>query len=219
MNSTSINNNLKRSNTTDDGEPPPIKSPKVVERQKTGAGHWTQGLKQALQNQDNIIFETDHVSVIKDKYPKAKYHFLVIAKGDISSIKSLKYTHISLLQHMIHVGKNLRSYAKIEPKEHVKFKMGFHAVPSMTLMHMHVISTDFDSPHLKNKRHWNSFTSEFFRPAEIILKELEDKGFISIDGLYYKQMLESSLKCHMCDAKPRNIPRLKEHIRTHFPSS
>lgn len=208
---------VKRNSTSDDNNgPPPLKSVKIVEREKATAGHWTQGLKQTLQNQDNIIFETDHVSVIKDKYPKAQYHFLVIAKGDVSSIKSLKYNHIPLLQHMIHVGKNLRSYAKIEPHDNVKFNMGFHAVPSMTLMHMHVISTDFDSPHLKNKRHWNSFTSDFFRPAELILKELEDKGFISIDSLYYKQMLEVSLKCHMCDVKPRNIPRLKEHVRTHF---
>lgn len=29
-------------------------------------------------------------------------------------------------------------------------------------MHLHVISQDFDSPCLKNKKHWNSFTTEYF---------------------------------------------------------
>ena len=27
---------------------------------------------------------------------------------------------------------------------------------------MHVISQDFDSPSLKNKKHWNSFTTPYF---------------------------------------------------------
>lgn len=29
-------------------------------------------------------------------------------------------------------------------------------------VHLHVISQDFDSPCLKNKKHWNSFTTEYF---------------------------------------------------------
>ena len=28
--------------------------------------------------------------------------------------------------------------------------------------HLHVISQDFDSPSLKNKKHWNSFTTPYF---------------------------------------------------------
>jgi len=29
-------------------------------------------------------------------------------------------------------------------------------------LHMHVISQDFNSPCLKTKKHWNSFTTEYF---------------------------------------------------------
>lgn len=29
-------------------------------------------------------------------------------------------------------------------------------------LHLHVISQDFDSPALKTKKHWNSFTTEYF---------------------------------------------------------
>lgn len=29
-------------------------------------------------------------------------------------------------------------------------------------VHLHVISQDFDSPCLKNKKHWNSFTTGYF---------------------------------------------------------
>ncbi|XP_066935550.1 aprataxin-like [Clytia hemisphaerica] len=178
-------------------------------------GHWTQGLKQALQNPKNIILETEKCSVIHDKYPKAKKHFLVIAKGDVSSMKSLNRSHVPLINEMIKIGRQLES-TESDTNPSIRFRMGFHAVPSMTLLHMHVISTDFDSPSLKNKRHWNSFTTDFFRPANSILSELSEKGCITIDTLYYKQLLESSLKCHICNADLRNIPRLKEHVRTHF---
>lgn len=33
-------------------------------------------------------------------------------------------------------------------------------------LHMHVISQDFSSPFLKTKKHWNSFTTDYFVDAE-----------------------------------------------------
>ena len=55
-------------------------------------------------------------------------------------------------------------------------KAGFHAVPSMTRLHLHVISQDFDSPCLKNKKHWNSFTTEFFLSHQDVVSQLETNG-------------------------------------------
>jgi aprataxin len=55
------------------------------------------------------------------------------------------------------------------------FKTGFHAVPSMDLLHAHIVSQDFDSSWLKTKKHWNSFASEFFLSAEFVLSELTSK--------------------------------------------
>ena len=103
-------------------------------------------------------------------------------------------------------------------------RTGFHAVPSMDLLHAHIVSQDFvrmlptaivshaigcldasslaracvqppthhqahsnalththtrahtqDSSWLKTKKHWNSFTSEFFLSADFVLSELETK--------------------------------------------
>ncbi len=45
---------------------------------------------------------------------------------------------------------------------------------------MHVISQDFISSSLTNKKHWNSFTTEFFKDVEEIEKILEDKGQIKV---------------------------------------
>lgn len=188
---------------------------KKTEDANQKSGHWSQGLKQALKDPNNIIYESKSCSVINDKYPKAKRHFLVISKLDLSSMTVLNETHVPLLEEMVQIGKDLQAKEKkINPK--MEFKMGFHAVPSMTRLHMHVISTDFDSICLKNKRHWNSFTTSFFRPASQILSELRSNSRISIDSSFYKRFLEDALKCHICNEKPRNLPRLKDHIKTHF---
>lgn len=55
---------------------------------------------------------------------------------------------------------------------------------STSHVHLHVISQDFDSPCLKNKKHWNSFNTEYF---------LESQGkqycliftFVLISQLFY----------------------------------
>ena len=40
--------------------------------------------------------------------------------------------------------------------------VGFHALPSLAPLHLHVLSPDLDSPWLKTKRHFNSFTQASF---------------------------------------------------------
>lgn len=45
---------------------------------------------------------------------------------------------------------------------------------------MHVISQDFISPSLKNKKHWNSFTTEFFIDVEEIERILEKQGEVKV---------------------------------------
>jgi hypothetical protein len=58
---------------------------------------------------------------------------------------------------------------------------GFHAIPSLPPLHLHVISSDFDSPAVKTKKHVASFLPHggFFLPlSEVIalLREAPDDG-------------------------------------------
>ena len=142
---------------------------------KPAGGHWSLGLLSAMKNPDLIILEDEKVVVIKDAYPKAKFHYLVCPKQDIQTIKQVTKEHLPLLKHMEAMGKKVCEMHK----DHT-FKLGYHSVPSMVRLHMHVISDDFDSVCLKNKKHWNSFTTEFFVPSEKILKDLEEQGSINL---------------------------------------
>ncbi len=93
---------------------------------------------------------------------------------------------------------------------------------------MHVISQDFDSDCLKNKKHWNSFTTPFFigsrRLASLVLicmiiadiyDQLKQEGKVTIDREKSEEYLKRNLKCHKCIGEFKTIPALKAHIATH----
>lgn len=125
------------------------------------SNHWSQGLVNSMENPENIVLQDEQVTVIKDSYPKAKYHYLVLPKKNINNIFKLDKSHLPLLRHMEDVARKVTA-----SNDEVTFKIGYHSVPSMQRLHLHVISDDMVSPSLKSKTHWNSFTTKFFIPSE-----------------------------------------------------
>ncbi|KAG5898076.1 hypothetical protein JTB14_001781 [Gonioctena quinquepunctata] len=63
-------------------------------------GHWALGLLKTMEDPKFIIESDDLVTVIKDAYPKAEFHYLVLPKEDISNLKALTEDHVDLLKHM-----------------------------------------------------------------------------------------------------------------------
>lgn len=176
-------------------------------------GHWSQGLKVSMQDPTMQVFKDDKVVVIKDKYPKAQHHWLVLPWESISSLKALRTDHLELLQHMHTVGEKLiQDYANFS---NTKFRLGYHAIPSMSHVHLHVISQDFDSQCLKNKKHWNSFTTDYFLQSEDVIEMVKQNGRVMVkDGV--AELLKSPLQCHVCKQPQSTIPQLKEHLKKHW---
>ncbi|XP_041986838.1 aprataxin-like protein [Aricia agestis] len=173
--------------------------------------HWSLGLLDTMKDPKYVYKDSERVVVIKDKYPKAKVHYLVLPREQISSIFSLNKTHLSLLEEFGTFVKDIRQ----EHKD-ADIVAGFHAVPSMHLMHMHVISKDMISDCLKTKTHWNSFTTKFFIPYEEILERIRNDGAVKrISDETHKQLLAMPLKCNQCEFVPKNLPILKQHLLTH----
>ncbi|XP_015250444.1 PREDICTED: aprataxin [Cyprinodon variegatus] len=177
-------------------------------------GHWSQGLKTSMQDPQMQVYKDDKVVVIKDKYPKARYHWLVLPWQSIPSLKALSGEHCVLLKHMQQVAD--RMIQQCPDSSSLQFRTGYHAIPSMSQIHLHVISQDFDSPCLKNKKHWNSFTTEYFIDSHDVIQMLETSGKVSVkDGT--SELLKLSLCCHVCRKELPTIPSLKEHLKSHFP--
>lgn len=90
-------------------------------------------------------------------------------------------------------------------------KVGVHARPSMNHLHVHVISRDMYSGRLKIRKHYNSFTTDFFVP-------LEDFPLASDDprrnqaGWHEKPMV-----CWRCGHDFGNrFKELKKHLEEEF---
>ena len=180
---------------------------------KRPTGHWSQGILQSMNDPSMIVMSDDRMVMIRDKYPKARHHYLVLPDTDISSLKELSVSHLPLLKHVLQVAKDFVTELAV-PK--LAFRYGFHAQPSMARLHMHVVSQDFDSGCLKHKKHWNSFTTEFFIDAQSIISSLEEKGSVEVfDKATCDSLLKMPLRCHVCGEEQSNFPKLKAHTKQH----
>lgn len=195
-----------------DQEPSKIGGPSSPDNDHVeGRGFWSQGLKGSMQNPKLQVYKDEQVVVIKDKYPKAQYHWLVLPWETISNLKSLRKPHSDLLLHMQRVGQKMVDQC---PEKHLSFRIGYHAIPSMSHVHLHVISQDFDSPCLKTRKHWNSFTTDYFIESQQVIAMLERDGKVAVqEGM--SEMLNLPLRCHVCQAPQATMPKLKEHLKTH----
>lgn len=70
-------------------------------------GHWSTGLLESMQDPKFKVTEDDRIVVIKDKYPKAQFHYLVLPTENIQSIWYIKGIHHDLLMHMHNVARSL----------------------------------------------------------------------------------------------------------------
>ncbi|NXX51864.1 APTX protein, partial [Tricholaema leucomelas] len=177
-------------------------------------GHWSQGLKSSMQDPEMQVYKDEKTVVIKDKYPKSRYHWLVLPWKPISSLKSLTRDHLELLEHMHAVGQKM--IEQCPARQSLEFRLGYHAIPSMSQLHLHVISQDFDSPALKTKKHWNSFTTDYFLNSEDVIEMVRSKGKVLV-GDHISECLKLPLRCHYCKQQLSTMPQLKAHLRKHRP--
>lgn len=108
-----------------------LSKPKIEEENTPSFG-WSGALLDYClhpeKHQDSIEFFDDDIVVIKDKFPKAKLHFLVMPRKKVNGFKELKSTDLELLKKLKQGGE----VAVSQKKFHHPYKLGFHAVPSMS---------------------------------------------------------------------------------------
>uniref|UniRef100_A0A2I3TMZ9 Aprataxin n=2 Tax=Pan TaxID=9596 RepID=A0A2I3TMZ9_PANTR len=179
----------------------------------SNSGQCSVPLKKGKDAPIKKVYKDEQVVVIKDKYPKARYHWLVLPWTSISNLKAVTREHLELLKHMHTVGEKV--IVDFAGSSKLRFRLGYHAIPSMSHVHLHVISQDFDSPCLKNKKHWNSFNTEYFLESQAVIEMVQEAGRVTVrDGM--PELLKLPLRCHECQQLLPSIPQLKEHLRKHW---
>ncbi|TFK98942.1 HIT-like domain-containing protein [Pterulicium gracile] len=196
-----------------------------------------------------LFTHSDQFLTIFDAYPKAIFHFLVLPRtastvsGYITSTRSSSASDAALTMADF---SNLRSLLKHprakevlddfkreaeEVKEKIVEEMmgrygfkwdlwiGFHAVPSMEHIHLHIISSDLCAPSLKNKKHYNSFHPKegFFLHLDEVLDLFEGGSStttkLPLSPSQYEAILKRPLACFKCHSEMKNMPTLKKHLQ------
>jgi diadenosine tetraphosphate (Ap4A) HIT family hydrolase len=90
---------------------------------------WSYGLIKVVSEKRNILLQSETLGVIRDSYPKATFHFLVLPfDDDLDTIYDLNDSHLDLIDEFELLGINIVEATgnKVE-----NFAFGFHAKPSM----------------------------------------------------------------------------------------
>lgn len=174
---------------------------------------------------NDVVYYNDRVVIIKDKFPKSKVHLLVLPRErsqehPFEALKDPVFKHD--VDEWVEIGKTLgyEQYTKItgitEPKLlQPRFKVGVHSVPSMSNLHIHIISDDFIGSNIKNKVHYNSFNTLFF--VDYSSLPLADS-----DNRYKQERMKSQVKqadlvCNVCQRNFSNqFAKLKKHLELEF---
>ncbi|CAE7200869.1 unnamed protein product [Rhizoctonia solani] len=195
---------------------------------------------------DVLLSESEHCITIFDKFPKAMFHFLILPKITKTITASVttnlstflrwdKQIALECLQHMKRDAETAKSMIEDEMVKQHGFKwdiiIGFHAVPSMDHVHLHVLSSDLCSPALKKKNHYNSFRPDlgFFLHLDDVLKWFDlptatpfSKGLptfeskAAIPTQKYEALLKKDLECFKCQETFKTIPQLKTHLQNEW---
>ncbi|KAA8517752.1 hypothetical protein F0562_015243 [Nyssa sinensis] len=201
-----------------------LNSEKINGNMTKAWGSWAQALYHVAmhpeRHKEDVIEMSDDVVVLNDLYPKAQKHLLVLVRSEgLDCLADACKEHLLLLRTMHAMGLKWAEKFSSED-ESLVFRLGYHSAPSMQQLHLHVISQDFNSKHLKNKKHWNSFNSAFFRDSVDVIEEISKHGKATLKD--EDSLLSMELRCHRCRSAHPNIPRLKSHIsncRAPFPAS
>lgn len=125
--------------------------------------------------------------------------------------------HIQLLEHMCRVADSYVQFLqKVEPTKYAnrRFITGFHSLPSLPQLHMHLISMDLESPCLKHKKHYNSFSTYFFLTSDRIVDDLKKNQYITLnqDTSTLAQYEKQAMECLWCGMPLKDMPSMKRHV-------
>ena len=196
--------------------------------------------------QSKVIYHNEDWVLIRDLYPKASVHLLLLPRNlEISN--TLPYdafeSHPELLANAkeeaekaakIAASELRRQYSSVSASEKRRveameaddpptelpegrdwkkdIKIGIHMRPSMSNLHIHIISRDMHSASMKHRKHYNSFNTPFFVPlADFPLKAGHDAS------LHGERYMEMDMKCWRCGKNFGNqFKKLKDHLESEW---
>jgi hypothetical protein len=190
-----------------------------------------------------VFFEDEDVVCCYDGFPKATVHLLLMPKagyfggGGWSSPVlrpgNLTKSHLPLLRRfhtkaravVAHLSGNCSggggSSSSRSSRSSIPISMGYHAVPSLEPLHLHIISDDLVAAALKKKEHYNSFVGAFFVGAAALEASLEacagdaqSSPLVASDAATTARFDAEKKRPLACDGRSfTTMPELKRHLQ------
>lgn len=85
------------------------------------------------------VFENDNIIVIKDLYPKAPVHLLIISKKEIPNLQSVSADDLPLMGEMIHVVQQMAKKFNIAEGYRLIVNNGASAGQTISHLHFHLL--------------------------------------------------------------------------------
>lgn len=167
---------------------------------------------------DTYVTHTEHLVLLNDKFPKGKLHALVVARDtSVASVHCLhSKEHAELLSSMISLAQDYVHHQRQRDRTIANVVFGFHSMPSMHPLHMHVISQDLSGEYMKSKMHWNSFSTPFLMDARQVYRQVLQAGKVSLT-FDPEQLLKQKPRCHRVGCKKdfSTFPACFSHATRH----
>eukprot|EP00744_Colponema_vietnamica_P018932 GILI01026749.1.p1 GENE.GILI01026749.1~~GILI01026749.1.p1 ORF type:complete len:244 (+),score=36.24 GILI01026749.1:104-835(+) len=169
--------------------------------------------------ESTMLLFNEKAFVVNDPFNKSTFHCLVLPwDTKLKSLNDLNDSHLPLLDEMAALGNNYMSFLREQhmgsSSKKLRMILGFHAIPSLPMLHMHCISLDLESEKLKKKQHYNSFATYYFLPFEAVRADLVKNKTVTInqnvDAL--NELADGPMKCLWCGQALANMPDMKRHV-------
>jgi aprataxin len=209
--------------------------PKKGDLRSVGAGALSaldrrRGLAAYIENptkHPNVLGYNDDFVVIRDLYPKATVHILILPRDPVKQtqrmseacldeeffnklkLEAAKWRALAAKE----LARKLCSPSEPIPERYweAEIKVGIHSVPSMHHLHIHVISRDMHSECLRHRKHYNSFNTPFF-------VDLDDFPLTEEEAAARKRDWHKvDMVCWQCNENFKNkFTALKQHLDKEF---
>jgi aprataxin len=178
-------------------------------------------------NHPGVLGYNDDFVVIKDRYPKATIHLLILPRDPVKQRQhpAEAFQDTTFLSKLKEEASKWRTLAGKElartlcpPTVSIpdrdwgaEIKVGIHSAPSMHHLHIHVISRDMHSPCLRHSKHYNSFNTPFF--VELDEFPLTEEEVVARSKKWHK----GNMICWRCQRDFENkFTAIKQHLETEF---
>ena len=163
---------------------------------------------------ERVLLTTTHCVVAYDVYPKARVHVLILPRAPLAKPEELTEEHAPLLRHMQQLAEWLAPRLRAQSPGLPPLRCGFHAVPSMRQMHLHLISLDFESAEVRRPRHWTIFNTDYLVAPLRWAEMLEQHGRIHVDRAAEEAKLKMPMVCPLTGIALDGIDAVKKHVRS-----